>query len=229
VFKRAYAWGFPAALLALPVAAQDSAPDAGAFQAGGWTDLGEMPDGIRLGISKARYRNGGTLTFALKTDRKSGEIASAVDVIRLDCAAGRFRIVSGTTTRRSGETIARNAPGASEAYGAGTMLGQIASRLCPPDPAKADRDLTAFMVGKWSRSKTPCESYYQLNANGTYVERLNYTGPGTPKVLTMAGKWWVKGGQLHMQKDGQPDYGGAPVVRVSTDEIRWLDRYFRCG
>lgn len=129
--KCAVALGLAAGLAAAPPArAQGGAPDASAFQAGAWSELGEIEGGATLSISQARYRDGTVLTFALRTEFASGEQRSAVEVIELDCATARIRRVSAQATKRNGEMTASNEPGASEAYADGSVMAQLAEPLC---------------------------------------------------------------------------------------------------
>jgi len=93
-------------------------------------DYGELEGGATLSISQARYRDGMVLTFALRTEFAAGDNGSTIDVIELDCAAGRSRSISASTTRRNGEMTESNEPGAFEIYPAGSVMAQIAVPLC---------------------------------------------------------------------------------------------------
>ncbi|HEY6817541.1 MAG TPA: hypothetical protein VI168_18545 [Croceibacterium sp.] len=110
--------------------AQALAPDASAFQRGPWAELGELQDGAVLSISQARYREGSVLTFALKTAFATGDNASTIEVIELDCAAARFRRLSASASKRNGEMTGSNEPGAFAAYPDGSLMAQIAVPLC---------------------------------------------------------------------------------------------------
>ncbi len=122
--------GLIGALPAQPARAQAGAPDASAFQRGGWTELGELEGGAILSLSQARYRDGTVVTFALKTDFTAGDERTTIEVIELDCAAARFRRVSASATRRNGEMTASNAPGAYETYPERSVMAQIAAPMC---------------------------------------------------------------------------------------------------
>ena len=126
----AVALGLIGALPAQPGWAQAIRPDASAFQRSGWAELGELDNGATLSISKAKYRDGTVLTFALKTEFAAGDRSSTVEVIELDCAAAHFRRTSATATKRNGEMTESNEPGAFESYPAGSVMAQIAVPLC---------------------------------------------------------------------------------------------------
>ena len=116
--------------IALPAAAQDIAPDAAAFARSEWIEVGELEAGVTLSISGPKYLDGTVLTFALKTEHATGDDASSVDVIELDCAAQRFRSISAAATRRNGEQVTNNQPGAFDAYPPESIIGQLAVPLC---------------------------------------------------------------------------------------------------
>ena len=122
-----------AALPAQPGRAQGIAPDASAFQPGPWDELGELPGGATLSLSRARYRDGAVLTFALRTVFAEGDTGSTIEVIELDCAAARVRRTSAVATRRNGEMSGSNEPGAYESYPQESVMGQLAGRLCGPE------------------------------------------------------------------------------------------------
>ena len=126
----AVALGLTGALAALPGRAQGPAPDASAFQRGPWAELGTLDDGATLSLSQARYRDGATLTFALRTVFADGAQGSTIEVIELDCAAGRFRRISASATRGNGEMSGSNEPGALEAVPEGSVMAQLAGLLC---------------------------------------------------------------------------------------------------
>lgn len=109
---------------------QVGAPDASFFRRGPWGELGELADGATLSISQARYRDGMVLTFALKTTFAAGETGSTIDVIELDCAAGRWRRISASVSKRNGEMSESNEAGAFEAWPEGSVMAQIAGPLC---------------------------------------------------------------------------------------------------
>jgi len=115
---------------ALPAAAQDVAPDIGAFARAEWIEVGELADGVTLSISKAKYLDGTVLTFALKTEHATGDDASSVDVIELDCAGQKFRSVSAAATKRNGEQVTNNQPGTFDSYPPESVIGQLAVPLC---------------------------------------------------------------------------------------------------
>ena len=110
--------------------AQAGAPDASAFQRGGWTELGELEGGAILSLSQARYRDGTVVTFALRTEFAEGDERTTIEVIELDCTAARFRRVSASATKRNGEMTASNEPGAFETYPERSVMAQIARPLC---------------------------------------------------------------------------------------------------
>ena len=93
---------------ALPAAAQDIAPDAAAFARSEWIEVGELEAGVTLSISGPKYLDGTVLTFALKTEHDTGDDASSVDVIELDCAAQRFRSISSLRIRGGQESNSKN-------------------------------------------------------------------------------------------------------------------------
>lgn len=132
----AVALGLAAAVLpAQPGRAQagagpGGAPDASAFQRGPWAELGELGDGAVLSISEARYREGSVLTFALRTAFASGDEASTVEVIELDCATARFRRTSASALKRNGEMSGSNEPGAFAAYPEDSVIGELGAALC---------------------------------------------------------------------------------------------------
>jgi len=119
-----------AALAALPAAAQDAVPDAAAFQGGEWILVGNLAEGAILSISGAKYLDGRVLTFALKTEFETGEDASTVDVIELDCAAQKFRSISAAGIKRNGEQVSSNEAGAFDAYPPQSIMGQLSVPLC---------------------------------------------------------------------------------------------------
>lgn len=129
----ALALGLTAALAAQPGLTQPVGPDASAFQRGPWAELGELPDGAQLSISQTQFREGSVLTFALRTVFVEGDTGSTVEVIELDCAAARFRRTSASAIKRNGEMSGSNEPGAYETYPAGSVMGQLAGRLCGPE------------------------------------------------------------------------------------------------
>jgi len=116
--------------IALPAAAQDVAPDAAAFARAEWIEVGEIEAGVTLSISGPKYLDGTVITFALKTVHATGDDASSVDVIELDCAAQRFRSISAAATRRNGEQVTSNQPGQFDSYPPESIIGQLAVPLC---------------------------------------------------------------------------------------------------
>ena len=126
----ALALGLAAALPPQPGRAQAMTPDASAFQRGPWAELGELEGGATLSISQARYRDGSVLTLALKTVYATGDNASTIDVMELDCAAARFRRISAAASKRNGEMSESNEAEAFEAYPDGSVMAQIAAPLC---------------------------------------------------------------------------------------------------
>lgn len=113
-----------------PLPAQDSHDFVRPFEDAPWTQLGETAPGVKLSISQRWGIAGGIATFALRNDIAEGDTASIVTVYKLNCAAKTVSKEAVSNISREGERISTPLFSHYEAFEPGSVMGQIAAKLC---------------------------------------------------------------------------------------------------